>query len=108
MEIIGYRTRNLEQACSSERAAKRLFGDQVARKIKLRVKDVESADLAPDLFLGPGKWHALQHEGLAGCLAGSLTANWRFIVRPDGWDAEVGWSGVSAVEIWDICDYHGR
>lgn len=76
----------------------------IASKLKLRVKALETADTVGDLQTDDplGYWHELSADR-AGHWAGKLSGNYRLVVRPEGdgetWEAE-------AVTVIEITDYH--
>ena len=91
----------------------RSFGNNIGRKILLRITQFEAADCLDDLRNLVGR-----HEELTGNrkdqLSCRLTANWRLIYRPFGnrndyiENGGLDWKKVTEVEIIEADDYHGN
>lgn len=91
----------------------RSFGDNIGRKILLRIDQFEAANCLEDLRNAPGR-----HEELTGNrkdqLSCRLTANWRLIYQPFGnrddyiENGGLDWKKVIKVEIVEADDYHGN
>ena len=111
MRVV-YRTRTLEKACNRQKDGDRLWGRQIAGKVRLRVTQIRAADTLADLRQLPGaRFHQLR-DNRAGQYAMDLTENWRIIVEP--WnelrseiiDGDVNEKDVRTVRIRDVEDYH--
>lgn len=76
----------------------------IAAKLPLRIKALETADSVGDLPKEDplGRWHELSSDR-AGHWAGKLSDNYRLVVRPEG-DGET-WEAVT-VTVIEITDYH--
>lgn len=75
------------------------WGANLAKKLKLRLHDLDAAESMEDLPHMTGRWEQLTAD-LAGLWSGRLTGNWRVIVRPGDDEA--------TVEVVDVTDYHRR
>ncbi len=111
MRVV-YRTRTLEKACNLQKDGDRLWGRQIAGKVRLRIEQIRGADVLAQLRLIPGaRFHQLTGDR-AGQYAMDLTKNWRIIVEP--WDelgagvivGEFSESAIDALRIYDVEDYH--
>ncbi|HCU38449.1 MAG TPA: hypothetical protein DGT21_24430 [Armatimonadetes bacterium] len=111
MRVV-YRTRTLEKACNLQKDGDRLWGRQIAGKVRLRIEQIRGVDVLAELRLIPGaRFHQLTGDRLGQC-AMDLTKNWRIIVEP--WDelrseiigGDVNEEDVRAVRIRDVEDYH--
>ena len=100
---VEYGDRKLEKLCTDEREMQKKRAD-IAPKLKLRIKALETADSVADLKTDDplGYWHELFADR-AGHWAGTLSGNHRLVIRPDG-DGE-SWEAV-AVTVTEITDYH--
>ena len=91
----------------------RSFGDDIGRKILLRVVQFKAANCLEDLKNAPGRHEELR-ENRKSQLSCRLTANWRLIYRPFGnkddylEDGRLVWEKVTKVEIIEAEDYHGN
>jgi proteic killer suppression protein len=101
---VRYEDNKLEKLCTDEREMRRRRGD-IARKLRLRVKALETAKSVGELPTHDplGEWHQLA-EDLDGLWAGKLSRNDRLLVRPEGVTDEP-WLAVS-VTVTKIDDYH--
>ncbi len=91
----------------------RSFGNNIGRKILLRIDQFKAANCLEDLRNAPGR-----HEELTGNrkdqLSCRLTANWRLIYQPFGnrddyiENGGLSWQKVKEVEIIEAEDYHGN
>jgi toxin HigB-1 len=100
---IGYADDRLERACTKQKVGRQTYGEQVGKGLEKRIAQMRAADSVADLLQGLGKWHWLNGD-LDGCLAGSITANWRLVVEPldvKGKDAT-----AVRVRVIAITDYH--
>lgn len=100
---VRYENHRLEKLCTDERQMQRERAD-IAPRLRLRIAALRTATSVADLATldRGGKWHPLTADR-AGTWAGSLSRNWRLVVRPEG-DGLV----VDAVEVTvtEIVDYH--
>ena len=91
----------------------RSFGDDIGRKILLRVVQFKAANCLEDLKNAPGRHEELR-ENRKSQLSCRLTANWRLIYCPFGnkedylEDGGLIWEKVTKVEIIEAEDYHGN
>lgn len=67
---------------SSERELKKKYGADVAKKVKTRMLQLESAENLEELCSLPGNWKPLKH-GMKNLYSARLSKKVRLIVRPD-------------------------
>ncbi len=100
---VRYENRSLQKLCTDEKHMRRERGD-IFPKLRLRLAALRAATNIADLVtLDPqGKWHLLTADR-SGVWAGTLSRNWRLVVRPEG-----DGSAAEAVEVTviEIVDYH--
>ena len=100
---VEYGDKKLEKVCTDEVEMRKKRAD-IAPKLKLRVKALETADTVGDLPADDplGYWHELSADR-PGHWAGKLSGNYRLVVRPEAegetWEAK-------AVTVIEITDYH--
>ena len=107
---VTFATTQLQKTMSSASALSRRYGDAGARKIRIRLSQLEAADSMADLRVLPGHWHELTGDR-SGYVAADLHQPFRLIIRPaepiartD--DGGLDWHKVHSVVITDITDYH--
>jgi len=100
---VEYDDPKLERLCTDDAWMRRKRAD-IAKKLPLRIKALETADTVGDLpAIDPlGKWHELKGDR-PGHWAGKVSDNYRLIVRPGG-DGEAWEARVATVT--EITDYH--
>jgi proteic killer suppression protein len=100
---VFYEDKKIEKLCTDERQMQKLRAD-VSRKLKLRIKALETAETVGELpTIDPlGYWHQLT-ANLDGLWAGKLSANNRILIRPE--DSDEPWLSVT-VTVTEIADYH--
>jgi proteic killer suppression protein len=100
---LRFEDRKLEKLCTDEREMRKQRAD-IARKLSLRIKALETAATVGDLSTDDplGYWHQLTGN-LDGMWAGKLSDNYRLLIEPD--DPEDPRRAVT-VTVIDICDYH--
>lgn len=100
---VRYENRKLEKLCTEEKEMRRKRED-IAPKLRLRIAALNTATSVADLVTldQQGNWHAL-HQDRAGTWAGSLSRNWRLVIRPIGEGLEVDAVEVAVIE---IVEYH--
>lgn len=100
---VRYKDKKIEKLCTDEREMRRRRAD-IADKLKLRIKALETAESVDDLRTHDplGWWHQLG-ANLDGLWAGKLSANNRLLIRPA--NAAEPWNAVT-VTVIDIDDYH--
>ncbi len=74
-----YADKDVLTLCTNEREARRELGEEGVRRLKRRIKELESATTYRDLFEGPGRWHPL-HGDRAGTVAAEVTGALRLVV----------------------------
>lgn len=105
-------TEELAGLCNTARAGDRRWGDQAAKRIRLRLTQLRAADTLQDMRQFGG---ANPHE-LQGDRAGQLAVNGKGAMRiifepehdppPRKPDGGLDWSRVTAIRIVAIMDYH--
>lgn len=100
---VEYGDAKLEKLCTDEREMQKKRAD-IAPKLKLRVKALETVDSVGDLQTDDplGYWHELSTDR-KGYWAGKVSGNQRLVISPDG-DGK-SWEAV-AVTVIEITDYH--
>jgi proteic killer suppression protein len=100
---VRYADKTLEKLCTDEREMRRKRAD-IADKLRRRVKALETAASVGELSTHDplGYWHQLG-ANLDGLWAGTLSRNYRLLVRPEG--AADPWCAVT-VTVTGIKDYH--
>lgn len=110
MEVL-FATRRLERRFNSATEARKAFGEPMAKKIALRLQQMNAARHLGDLRDLPGRWHELTGD-LQGSLACSLTGPHRLIFRPTeeppprSADGGLDWSAVDSVTVIQVDNYH--
>ena len=109
---VHYTKQALKKMCPDSQCI-RSFGQEIGKKILLRIRQFEAASCLADLRNAPGYHKELKGKRLTQ-LSCRLTANWRLIYRPAGdrqdylVDNSLSWSKVNKIEIIEAEDYHGR
>jgi len=109
---VQYTKKALKKMCPDWQCI-RSFGDNIGRKILLRITQFKAANCLEDLRNAPGLHEELK-ENRKTQLSCRLTANWRLIYRPFGdWEdylenGSLSWSKVDKIEIIEAEDYHGN
>ena len=107
---VRFATSQLQKTMSNSGALSRRCGDVGARRIRIRLSQIEAADSLADLRLLPGRWHELTGDR-SGHVAADVHQPFRMILRPDepapltdggGLD----WGRIDTVIITEIADYH--
>lgn len=70
-----------KKLCSSEQAAQKRFGVSGAKRLKRRVKELQTSPDTPTLRQGPGDWHHLKGNTLGHLIAGDITGGDRIVVE---------------------------
>ena len=89
----------------------RSFGNNIGRKILLRVTQFKAANCLEDLRNAPGLHEELK-ENRKMQLSCRLTANWRLIYRPYGncedyiENGSISWKKVTKIEIIEANDHY--
>jgi Txe/YoeB family toxin of Txe-Axe toxin-antitoxin module len=112
---VSYSSGKLRKQCEQESVMRRTFDEQTAKKLKMRLNELQSARTLGDVFEGPGRWELLSGNW-KGYASGRLTANDRLIVAPlvegdrlepvRGEDWAEAAAAVTEVEVSEIVDYH--
>lgn len=109
---ISFGTRKMQRDCSSEKAMRAKWGVNNARKMMLRLTEMEGADTLEDLRRLP---QARCHEysgGRKGQLSVDLADPYRLIFEPDHDplptkdDGGLDWTRVTRVRILAVLDPH--
>ena len=107
---VRFATSQLQKTMSSSSALSRRYGDIGARRIRIRLSQLEAADSLADLRLLPGRWHELTGDR-SGHVAADVHQPFRMILRPAEPvprtnDGGLDWARITAVIITEIADYH--
>lgn len=95
---LRYASRDLERTCTDARRMQRTLGAERAKKLQLRLDDLQAAEKMTDLLQMTGKWEELKADR-AGQWSARLTGTWRLIAQPEEDD------GVTVLVV-EIVDYH--
>lgn len=100
---VRFEDKKLEKLCTDEREMRRKRAD-IADKLRLRINALKTVACVGELSTHDplGYWHQLG-ENLNGQWAGTLSGNYRLLIRPEG--ADEPWDAV-IVTVVDINDYH--
>ena len=108
---VRFATRRLYRQLNAEVDARKTYGDQMGRKVAMRLQQMSAARHLGDLRELPGRWHELTGDRL-GSLACDLVQPYRLIFQPSeeppprNSHGGLDWSAVDSVTITDIDDYH--
>ncbi len=108
---IGFRTKKLRKACSTDKAMRAKWGGQMAKKLRRRLADLEAAATLEEMRNLPGRCHELIGD-LAGHLAVDLKHPNRLIFCPGHDpvpkkdDGGLDWNQVTNILVTDVEDYH--
>lgn len=106
---IRFRNRKLRELCERKNVAEKKLGAVCARKLRLRLQELEAAARVTDL--STGNPHPLKGDR-AGHFALNLTGGWRLVFAPDNQpsplnpDGSINWFHVTIICIEYIGDYH--
>ena len=108
---ITFSTRALHNLCNDSRAAQKALGKRCADALKKRLDDLRAATNLEEMRFLPGRCHELT-ANRSGQLGLDLEHPKRLVFLPAGAiersSGRLAWSSVSAVEIIEIVDYHGK
>ena len=107
---ITFDTQRLQKLCSSKDGLTRRYGDAVAKKVMLRLTQLDAVDRLEDMRQLPGRCHELKGDR-HGELAVDLHQSYRLIFEPTGEppskeDGGLDWSSVTSITVLGIDDYH--
>ncbi len=89
----------------------RRFGPEAAKKIKLRLDDLDAASNMEDMRNLPGKWEELTRDRAAQFSA-RLAGGLRLIVKPSKQpppkkpDGGLDWPAIDSVTVIEVTNYH--
>lgn len=109
MEVV-FRNERLRKLINDFSALQRKYGEQVAKKVAIRLHHLESVRTLEDMRSLPGRCHELKHDR-KGQLALDLSKSHRLVFQPrEAGSTEGGgsldWSQVESVVVLEIIDYH--
>ena len=109
MKIV-FKDEKLRALMNDLKALQRKYGKPGAKKITIRLHDLESAETLEDMKSLPGRCHELAGDR-KGQLALDLHKGFRLVFQPreqslTGTGQSLDWSQVDAVVILEIIDYH--
>lgn len=106
---IQFRDKKIRELCEKRAVAEKKLGTPSARKLLLRLQELEAASKVSDLVAGnPHPLKGSRHGQFALDLAGG----WRLVFapantpRPTRPDGSIDWTQVTIVSIEYIGDYH--
>jgi proteic killer suppression protein len=106
-----FANRRLQKECGSKRELQRSHGIACAKRLLTRFADLEAAENLEQMRRLPGKCHELDGDRV-GQLALLLPDGKRLVIEPDidpvpkRVDGGLDWTGVDAIRIVEISDYH--
>lgn len=116
MKKIEIRDKKLRAAIQDDRLRQRLYGKDMAHKLKLRVNSLHAAESLADFWppkSGPERCHELTGDE-AGKFSVDLKHPYRLIFIPtnmrastDDLDQRLRWLSITEIEILGIEDTHG-
>jgi proteic killer suppression protein len=104
---ISYGSRKLQRLCSDEQAMRDAWGDEIARKLRLRLTEVEAADSPEDLRRLP-QAGCQAHPTIRGRLSVALAGPHRLVFEADGEPLPVGdggsldWGRVTRLQVLEV------
>jgi proteic killer suppression protein len=110
--IIYFATTKLRKICSEHARIVKEWGRVRAKKVQLRLDELNAAEVLEDLRNAPGGLHELKGDR-RGQLALDLDGPYRLILMsadnpvPEREDGGLDWDRVRAVTILKVEDYHG-
>lgn len=110
---IGFRTKRLQKTCSNLKEGERKLGSECAKKLRLRMADLQAAQCLEDCRNLPGRLHELKGDR-AGELAFDLKQPHRLVLVPDHdpvpekESGGINWTLITDILIHEIEDYHGK
>jgi plasmid maintenance system killer protein len=109
--IIEYSSKKQKQLYDSSKKLTRRYGSENARKIRMRMDDLDSAINLDEMQCLPGHTHEL-HGNRAGTFSIELHKGWRLIFEPVEdppplkKDGGLSWTEITEIRILDVEDYH--
>lgn len=108
---ISFSKKKLEKIANDDRLCKKELGELRARKFKLRLSELTSAETLEDVRHLPGRYHELKgnRKGQWAC---ELDHPYRLIFEPHedpiptNEDGSYSWVEIVGIEIIEIVDYH--
>jgi plasmid maintenance system killer protein len=104
---INHGSKKMQQLCSDEQAMRDAWGDEIARKLRLRLTEIEAADSLEDLQRLPQAGCQL-HPSIRGRLSVALAGPLRLVFEADDEPLPVGdgggldWGRVTCVRVLDV------
>jgi proteic killer suppression protein len=104
---ISYGSRKMQRLCSDEQALRDAWGDEVARKLRLRLTEMEAADSLDDLRRLP-QARCQAHPTIRGRLSVPLAGLHRLVFEADDDPLPVGdggsldWGRVTCVRVLEV------
>ncbi len=108
---VSFQTTKLKKLCTDNQHAERKLGPKKAKKLRLRLDDLQAASCLNDLRYAPGRLHELTGNR-TGQFALDLEHPYRLIFvpqhkpPPQTSSGGLDWTQITAVEIIEIIDYH--
>ena len=97
--------------CHDKRLATKAYGPESAKKLKLRLDDLDAAHCMDVMRTLPGHWEELKRDR-AGQFSARLHGGLRLIVKPQKQppptkpDGGLDWLAIDSLYILDVLDYH--
>jgi len=109
LEIKGFKDKKVRRLCEARAVAEKKLGAVCARKLRVRLSDIEAASAVVELKAGNP--HPLKGDR-AGQFALDLAGGWRLVFAPANdpcpryTDGGINWTQVTIINIEYIGDYH--
>ena len=110
MKIYFLSDRDKARLESPKQVAK-AFGAEAAKKLKLRLDDLDAAQSMADMRGVPGRWEELKNDR-AGQFSARLHGGLRLIIKPQKHppplkpDGGLDWAAIESIYIVEVVDYH--
>lgn len=111
---IYFKYKKLQKACNSKQESIKEWGPEIAKKVRLRLSELQAADSLSEIsHLPPPRLHGLS-GGREGQFAVDLQQPYRLVFKPAHDPVPVNDSGginirdVTAILVIEVEDYHGK
>jgi proteic killer suppression protein len=111
---ISFVNKSLQKSCNSERELKRNWGNDRAKKIERRLRELVAADSLEEMsFVPSANFHELKGPKAGKCVV-DVSKNFRLVFEPDHdpvplkEDGGIDLKRVVEIKILEIEDYHGK
>lgn len=109
---VSFATKSMQKCCSEEKAMRKRWSENLARRLKQRLMELRAATTLQDICrTPPARCHELKGER-KGQLAVDLGHPFRLVFKPDHApvprtsDGGLDWDSVTKVMVIEVVDYH--